>query len=111
MGKIRDHFERHAIKYIIAGFLAFSGGVIFYEYGPSSRRTFNPAGRTLEYRLPDDFKRMINVSSGGSAGDVMITYETLEGKLVTKEYNKMRMFETDIRWIKPETQEEAKEDF
>lgn len=74
---------------------------MYYNYGPKSRRTLDPKGKTLEYRLPDDFNKIINVSSGGSEGDVMLTYETLNGRLVTKEYNRQRLFETTINWTRP----------
>lgn len=56
---------------------------------------------TIENKLPDDFSRMINVSSGGSEGDLMITYETIDGKLITKEYNRAGLWETEVEWIKP----------
>jgi hypothetical protein len=89
-------------KYTVIFLAVFLGGTLLYNFGPHSRRTLNPKGKNLEYRLPPDFQKMISVSSGGSEGDVMITYETIEGNIVTKEYNRGNLFETTIHWNPPQ---------
>jgi hypothetical protein len=104
---IGDHLFKHVEKYIIGGIVAIVAGALYYNYGPHSRRTLNPAGTTIEYKLPQDFRRMINVSSGGSEGDMMLTYETLDGKLMTKEYNRLGLWQTDIKWLKSDNQRPA----
>jgi hypothetical protein len=76
------------------------GGCI-YNYNPWSRRTMNPSGKQMQYQLPEDFKKMISVSSGGSEGDALITYESTDGKIISKEYNRMGLFETTIDWNEP----------
>jgi len=76
-------------------------GACAWEFNPWSRRTINPAGKTMQYKLPGHFEKMVNVSSGGSEGDVMMTYESVDGELKTKEYNRMGAFETDIEWVRP----------
>jgi len=98
---IGEHIADNFGKYAIGTTIAILAAVGIWEFGPGSRRTLNPTGTTLEYKLPDNFQRMINVSSGGSEADVMMTYETIDGKIITKEYNRMGAFETDIKWVKP----------
>lgn len=71
---------------------------LYYNFGPNSRRTLNPKGAIMEYTLPADYKRIINASSGGSEGDMILTYENLEGKIISKEYNKLGLFETTVKW-------------
>ncbi len=101
--ELRDHLEEFKPYYIIGAVItAIIGGVLYYEFGPHSRRTLNPAGKVLEYEFPVDYKRIINVSSGGTEGDIMLTYENLEGKIITKEYNRMGLFETTIKWKEQE---------
>ena len=79
-------------------------GSCVYNFNPMSRRTMNPSGKRMEYRLPDDFKRMISVSSGGSEGDALITYESKDNKIISKEYNRMGLYETTIDWTKPQVE-------
>ena len=109
IGDIADHLSIHAERYVIAALLVGVGSCGFYMYGPHSRRTLNPIGKTIECNLPPDFDKMVNVSSGGSIGDVMITYETIEGKLVTQEVNRSGLWETRIEWSKaPEAEKSQK---
>ncbi len=82
------------------------GGVLFYNFGPNSRKTFHPKGTVMEYTFPADYKRIINASSGGSEGDMILTYENLEGKIISKEYNRLGLFETTVKWKEPEREAE-----
>jgi hypothetical protein len=77
-------------------------GSCLYNYNPLSRRTLNPSGKTMSYDLPADFKRMISVSSGGSEGDCFVTYENESGKIISKEYNRAGLWETQIEWKTPQ---------
>lgn len=90
----------------LVAMVLIGGGVLFYNYGCQSRRTLNPGGKTLEYELPADFKKMINVSSGGSEGDLMVTYENTNGDIITTEYNRKRLFETTTIWTRPSSDQE-----
>ena len=98
---IADSMDDHP-KVWTFGAILTAGGIVFgglyYDFGGETRRTMNPNGKTLEYKLPEDFNKMISVSSGGSEGDMMITYEDKKGNLLTKEYNRQRLFETTIKW-------------
>jgi len=99
--KIVDHIADNIAWYVGGLWAVLILGGLVYNFNPLSRRTLNPAGKVMEYTLPNDFHRMINVSSGGSEGDVMVTYETIDGKLFTKEYNRAGLWETDIKWVRP----------
>ena len=89
---------RNSDRLVIGAALSILISIGYYQSRPNSRKTLNPEGKNLEYKLPVDFKRMINVGSGRPQGDVMITYETTNGNIVTKEYNRGGLFETAIKW-------------
>jgi len=101
MGNFLDHFGRHVGKYVVGTLASIIAGSLIYNFNPLSRRTLNPAGKTMEYILPDDFSSMINVSSAGSEGDLMITYENRNGEIMTREYNRGGLWETTIEWKLP----------
>ena len=75
-------------------------GLYWYHFGPDSRRTMNPAGKTIEMKLPSDFKRMISAGSGGNDGDLLLTYENDKGEIITQECNRGGLFETTVIWKK-----------
>jgi len=75
-----------------------SAGTLAYSCG--GRHTAKPQGNSIELELPKDYDHMINVSSGGTERDLMITYETIDGKVKTQEYNSYGLFETSITWKK-----------
>ncbi len=95
LGRIKNYSAGCLVGVVLIG----TAAGWWYEFGSDSRRTLDPRGKRMEYVLPDDFGRMINVSSGGSEGDVMLTYETKAGRFVTMEYNRKRLWETVIDWI------------
>jgi hypothetical protein len=106
---IMEFLDDHP-KLCISGLASLVGVVLIgsclYNFNPYSRRTLNPAGKQMEYPLPDNFKRMISVSSGGSEGDVLVTYESSDGKIISKEYNRGGLWETTINWNQPEFKSE-----
>ena len=65
-----------------------------------SRRPLNPAGKTIEYKLPPDFEKMLNISPRDTFEHEIITYETKDGRIVSKEYNPYESNETIINWNK-----------
>lgn len=73
-------------------------GLYWWHYGPDSRHSWNPSGKTIEFVLPKDCKKVINASSGGNDGEMLLTYETSDGGVATQEYNKGHLFETRIIW-------------
>lgn len=94
--------------YIGCGFVfvvifAIGYGIYWWNWGPTSRHSLNPMGKTINLDLPADFKTMINASSGGNEAEMLLTYETTSGEIKTHEYNKGGMFETTIVWRKPGT--------
>lgn len=100
---IKRHIKENWPIYIGIGIpLVLLGGQILYNFGPKSRRTFNPKGMKLEQMLPEDFEKMVNVSSGGSEGDLMLTYQTTNGNYVTREYNRCGLWETEVKWTVPQ---------
>lgn len=103
---ILDFMDDHP-GWASAGLIGLVGASLIggctYNSNPQSSRTLNPAGKQMKYQLPQDFKRMISVSSAGSEGDALITYESTEGEIISKKYNRMGLFETTttIDWKQP----------
>ena len=103
ISNIKEYAPLCIIGAIVAGTIS---GSLYYNFGPDSRRTLNPKGAVMEYTFPTDYKRIINASSGVSEGDMILTYENLEGKIISKEYDRLGLFETTVKWKEPEEKAE-----
>jgi len=101
LNKIGEYIYENPMKSTLTLTAAIIVGGVLYKT-QTGRGTINPNGATIERQLPNDYNRMINVSAGGTEGDMMVTYENKNGLVITKEYNRGGLFETTVKWKMPE---------
>jgi len=106
-----NFIDKH-LDFIVAGLIGSVGAVllsfcIYNDYNPQhSIRLLNPT-KKIEYRFPDDCKKMISISPVSSEGDAMITYESTDGRIISKGYNRFGL-ETTVEGTKSKPEKDSK---
>ena len=109
--------QTRSVGYIALGasLCALAGGLCGCTKGSEEKEpvVFGASAKQVEYRLPGDYKDVVNVSSvywKTAPHGVLLTYKTSDGSLRTLEYNSWSSQGRNIAWTVADKAADRKDD-